>query len=100
MSTYVIGMASSGRSIPHTTMREERFVKSQSPFSTSVLMPAHCMAKTPKELESAPPRLLKLAKMAKVVASMFFGHILLMSTVPGMNAIISTMGSRIVSPTR
>ena len=98
MSTNVSGTATSGRHIPHTTMSHGRLLKSHCPLSTSVLIPAACIANTPNELDNAPPRLLKLARMANVVASMFFGHILLMSTVLGMKAIINTMGSRIVSP--
>ena len=100
MSTKVSGTAMSGRHIPHTTMSHGRLLKSHCPFSTSVLIPAASIANTPNELDSAPPRLLKLARMANVVASMFFGHILLMSTVLGMNAIMITMGSKMVSPIR
>ena len=56
------------------------------------------MAKTPSALESELPRLLKLAKMANMVASMFSGHIFDINTTLGMAAIMPTIGSRMVSP--
>tara|TARA_B110000240_G_scaffold52217_1_gene59767 strand:- start:4664 stop:4909 length:246 start_codon:yes stop_codon:yes gene_type:complete len=70
------GTASRGNNIPHTTISVGRFEKSHSPSVTSVFIPAYCIANTPKAWERELPRLLKLARIANVVASMFLGHIL------------------------
>ena len=58
------------------------------------------MAKTPSALDKEPPRFEKLARMANIVASMFSGHIFDISTTLGIYAIMPTIGSRIVSPTK
>ena len=62
-------------------------------------MPAHCMAKTPKELERAT-QITETRQDGKSRRLHVLRAHLADEHRAGMNAIISTMGSRIVSPTR
>ena len=94
----VKGIARSGIKMPQIKIKFGKLSQLQLPVVKSVLMPAYSIAKAPKEPLKEPPKFAKLAKMANIVVSKFFGHIFAIRTTEGMYAIMPTMDSKTASP--